>query len=505
MRVLLRCDGSPQIGVGHVVRALALAEEAVSRGHTVSLLGRVEGTLLESLVHGFGPRLTLLGPEVERVPLAEVALAHDVVHVDHYELGTEVLDEVDAAAGSAGADRPLLSAMADGEFGARPADVLIDPTVGAELGAPPARARWHLRGARFTPLRAAVTDGIRSADPAASSSGILTVLVVMGGTDPTGCTPLVVEALRRLGLPLDVTVVSAPATAAALAALADTWPAGRLRVTPPVRDLPSLMAAADVTVTAAGTSTWELCALRRPMALVSTVENQRVGHDRVVAAGAGIGLGGRDDVSDVDATAERLRPLLTDADLRERLAAAAHRLVDGRGAWRVVGAWEAARSASAPRVDAPAVTVRPAGIDDARALWEWRNDPATRAASRHHSVVPLEDHLTWLRATLQRDDRHLLIGSVDGTDVGTIRWDLEGDREWEVSITVAGEARGRGMAGALLRAGEQWLAGVTDVRAYLAVVHTANEPSRRVFVSGGYAPDLPADVAGFERWVRTVR
>ena len=100
MRVLLRCDGSPQIGVGHVVRALALAEEAVSRGHTVSLLGRVEGTLLESLVHGFGPRLTLLGPEVERVPLAEVALAHDVVHVDHYELGTEVLDEVDAAPNS---------------------------------------------------------------------------------------------------------------------------------------------------------------------------------------------------------------------------------------------------------------------------------------------------------------------------------------------------------------------------------------------------------------------
>jgi hypothetical protein len=61
------------------------------------------------------------------------------------------------------------------------------------------------------------------------------------------------------------------------------------------------------------------------------------------------------------------------------------------------------------------------------------------------------------------------------------------------------------MAGALLRAGEQWLTGVTDVRAYLAAVHTANEPSRRVFVSGGYAPDHPPDDAGFERWVRTVR
>ena len=30
MKILLRCDGSPQLGVGHVVRAIALAEVAVA-------------------------------------------------------------------------------------------------------------------------------------------------------------------------------------------------------------------------------------------------------------------------------------------------------------------------------------------------------------------------------------------------------------------------------------------------------------------------------------------
>ena len=326
----------------------------------------------------------------------------------------------------------------------------------------------------------------------------------MGGTDPGGCAPLVVEALALVDVPLDVTVVSVPGTADRLDALASGWGPGRLRVVPPVTDLPARMAAADVVVTAAGTSTWEVCALGRPMALVAAVDNQRAGHDRVVEAGAAVGLGGAADLADVGATAERLRPLLTDGGLRDQVGAAAHRLVDGLGAWRIVSAWESAVTAG-PRLVGPPVVVRPATLDDAAVLLEWRNDPVTRALSRHHDVVPLEDHLSWLRASLGRPDRHLLVGSLDGVEIGTLRWDLEGGSEWEVSITVDPAARGRGVAGALLRSGEQWLSRTTVVDAYLAVVNVDNAASRRLFVNSGYAPDLPADADGFERWVRTVR
>ncbi len=503
MRILLRCDGAPRIGVGHVVRSLALAQVALGRGHSVDLLGRAEGPLLESLT-GATSGLTVLGAAGEPVGLGEAAADYDVVHVDHYDLGVDALAGLTAVAGR---QRPLLSTMVDGRFGARPADVLVDPTVGAERDDPPADARWHLRGSRFTPVRSELTRGFAppSAPSPPGAGRLLTVLVVMGGTDPARCAPLVVEALGRLDLELDVTVVSVPGTAGALADLAAGWARGRLRVTTPVPDLPALMAAADVVVTAAGTTTWELCALRRPMALVAVVDNQRAGHDRVVAAGGAVGLGGVADLADVEATAATLRPLLTDAALRDRVAAAAHRLVDGLGAWRVVSAWEAARTAPAPRAPGPAVTVRPATLDDARALWEWRNDPVTRAGSRHHDPVPFGDHLAWLRASLDRPDRHLLVGASDGVDVGTVRWDLEGGAEWEVSIALAPQARGRGLAPGLLRAGEQWLSGTTAVDAYLAVVHADNAASRRLFVSGGYVPDLPADEDGFERWVRTVR
>lgn len=42
-RVGIRVDGWPSLGVGHVIRCLALADELTGRGAHVLLIGRVEG------------------------------------------------------------------------------------------------------------------------------------------------------------------------------------------------------------------------------------------------------------------------------------------------------------------------------------------------------------------------------------------------------------------------------------------------------------------------------
>ncbi len=504
MRLLLRCDGGPATGVGHVVRSLALAEEAVRRGHEVSVLGEVSGGLLEGLARAVGPGLRLLGPAESVTDLLRAVPGHDVVHLDHYELPATVAADIAAAAESAGRPRPLVSAVADGVHGVQSADVVIDPTVGAEHRATGARARWLLLGGRFVALR----DAVVRAEPAPRRSERLAVLVVMGGTDPGGCAPEVLRALAATGAVLDVTVVASPATAPDLEAAAAAWVHGTVRVTEPVADLPSIMAAADVVISAAGTTAWELCALARPMAVVAAVDNQRPGHDVLVEAGAALGLGGAAQLRDVDALGARLRPLLADPELRRSLAGRAHALVDGRGAWRQVRMLEEAAAAGSvpPVAEWPAVTVRPAIRGDADLLLAWRNDATTRAVSRTTSEVPRADHLAWLETTLARPDRHLLLATVGDEPVGTVRWDDEGAGEWEVSITLAPGARGRGLAGTVLASAERWLVGhLSDRPTALAVVRSDNVASRRLFLRAGYAPDLPSDDSGFERWVRTLR
>jgi len=537
MRVLMLCDGGESLGVGHVMRSLALAEAAVAAGHAVVVAGQFEGSFLKGQLAAAPVTVSRLGAPVDGGDPQQVidlvrSLDPDVLHLDSYGASNRLGELVASAGPGAGIRKPphgvrtfgtlVFSTMEDGLFGRRPGDVVVDPTFGAEVSARPEDgSSWLLRGSRYMPVRQRVIDARRQvvelAPAAAPEAGApaRSVLVVMGGTDPVGLAPAAVDLLAGTGLALEVTVIAAGENARrARAAAQDS--ALSLTVLEPVDDLAALMSCQDLVISAAGTSVWELCCIGVPAAAVCAVDNQRAGYARVVAAGAAIGLGGADLGTDGEAR-ERAVGLLTgalaDAQVRAGLVAAGRRIVDGLGAWRVVQLWEQAGRlpggpcpvAGGPEAAEVALDVRPATSEDARVLWEWRNDPATRAGSRSSAEVPWSDHLRWLATSLTRTDRQLLMAEDSEGAVGTARWDLLGEGEWEVSVTVAPQRRGQSLARPLLRAAEESLskvrpASAAEVTAYLAVVHIDNRASVRLFESCGYVPDLPPDQRGFMRF-----
>jgi len=91
------------------------------------------------------------------------------------------------------------------------------------------------------------------------------------------------------------------------------------------------------------------------------------------------------------------------------------------------------------------VSLRPATIDDAELLLSWRNDPETRARSHVGDVIPLSEHVAWLRKTLENPTRELFVAESDGEPVGTVRADQDGKFK-ELSWTIAPFARKRGLA-----------------------------------------------------------
>lgn len=92
-----------------------------------------------------------------------------------------------------------------------------------------------------------------------------------------------------------------------------------------------------------------------------------------------------------------------------------------------------------------AMQIRPATIEDAKRLFEWRNDPLTRAMSVNTDPVEWGGHARWLEARLSREAPNLFIAEVEGLPVGTFR--IDGD---EISYTVAPDYRGRGHASQML-------------------------------------------------------
>ncbi|MFL6125669.1 N-acetyltransferase family protein [Actinophytocola sp.] len=125
--------------------------------------------------------------------------------------------------------------------------------------------------------------------------------------------------------------------------------------------------------------------------------------------------------------------------------------------------------------------MRSANGSDAALLLEWRNDLETRARSRSTDPVTPAEHEAWLARVLDDPDRRLLIAYRGREPVGTVRFDRDGP-QWEVSITVAPQARGRKLAVPILLAAERAIGSA----GFRACVHRDNGASLALFGRAGY-------------------
>ncbi|MEU5938214.1 spore coat protein [Micromonospora sp. NPDC047548] len=336
-RIGLRCDAGPRRGVGHLVRCLALGEEFLARGARVELFGTVErvGWAQAQLATRGIPAHP--GPD-SPAGLVEAAHRHglDAMVLDSYELDP-------AGAGALRAAGVVTLAIVDGDTRGQDADLYLDQNFGARTAAPVGRL---LAGSRYALLRDSVVTTRPAAPREPTPVGRPRVLAFFGGTDALGAAPVLTRVLLATGHPMELTVVvGRPEVEAELAAV--TPRRGQsLRPVPPTDELPALIGAADLVVSAAGTSTWELCCLGAPSALVCVVDNQRESYHRVVEHGLAAGLGELPELAGAGvagraaraAAARTLTGLLTSPRRRAALSARAWATVDGRGRARVADA-----------------------------------------------------------------------------------------------------------------------------------------------------------------------
>jgi spore coat polysaccharide biosynthesis predicted glycosyltransferase SpsG len=327
---------------------VALAEELVGRGLGVVFLGDLGG--LPFAQRQLADRgLPLLPAPVAPEDLADLAVSLGLAAV--------VLDDyhLDPGCGAALTARGLpVLALSDGGFGAgQRATIHLDQNLGA---VPPAHLppgtealsglahvllRDLVRSRRPAAAAVATTDTADTADTA-GTHGPASVLAVFGGTDPTAAVLTVAPLVLGTGEPLHLrAIASTPATVEALQRLRP-GPGQTLTVLPPADDLPALAVRADLVVSAAGSSVWELLCLGVPTALVCVSDNQEAGYREVVGRGLVEGLGHvaalRDHEPTRTAASARLGTLLRDPGARARLAARGVAEVDGRGRERVADA-----------------------------------------------------------------------------------------------------------------------------------------------------------------------
>ena len=234
--------------------------------------------------------------------------------------------------------------------------------------------------------------------------------------------------------------------------------------------MPQFMADADVAISAAGITCWEMCFLGLPAVLIDVAENQTPVARELDRQGIAIHAGSSQQVTPED-IASRVKLLLASPELRAAMSERGRRLVDGKGPERVISAMQSAD-----------LILRRVEEGDRRLLWQWANEPEVRSASFCSAPIAWDEHREWFTRKLG-DEKILMFIATDehGIPVGQIRFETTNNREADIDISITPEKRGLGLGARLIEKAVQAAFEQTDLICVHGFVKAENRASAQAF------------------------
>ena len=328
MKITFFVNASPSIGGGHVMRCLTLGNLLVRHGARVAFAVTAES--LECV-----PALGRSDFEFFR-PEELASQSTDILVFDSYAIDANLEH----------AFRPHLRRIVvidDLANRQHDCDLLVDQNLGRQerhyTGLLPPHARV-LAGPRYAMLRpefAAARPHALERRRATFADGlpVRRILVSMGLTDVGGVTARIMRAVLKVttGCLIDIVIVSSAPSLPWLRDLAAGHAGIALHVDS--TEMSSLMAAADLAIGAAGSTSWERCCLGLPSVMVVLAENQRGAAIELATMGAAATIAGPDRDADLQTAVKRL--IVSDGE-RFAMSKKSALVCDGEGAERVTGA-----------------------------------------------------------------------------------------------------------------------------------------------------------------------
>lgn len=361
MKIVFRADASTQIGNGHVMRCLTLANELTRQGHECWFVCREHPGNLRSLIASQGHSVMLLpapakyAPQEEDtasddyalwlgVPWQEDAiqtldvispLIPDWLVVDHYALDAQWERSLSSAVG----DIMVIDDLANRSHACA---LLLDQNLGrvaSEYDGLLPEGCKRLIGPQYALLRPEFAALRKQSLSRRRNPKLKRILISLGGVDRTNVTGQILTALAYSSLPasteLDIIMgASAPCLREVSHQAKQLQFNARVNVN--VQDMAERMCLADLSVGAAGGTSWERCCIGLPSVTVILAKNQQAIAKALAKNKAGL-------LVDNPQVTEELTGLIEiyagDVKLQRLLSQNAAKVCDGRGVSRVASAF----------------------------------------------------------------------------------------------------------------------------------------------------------------------
>ncbi len=322
MKALLLTEGSSSIGHGHITRCLSLYQAFEILRYEPFMLVAGDSSV-ESLLKD--KNYAVFDWHRKWKEVLKRIRDYSVVVVDSYIASEEVYEEI-----SKSVKHKLY--IDDYRRIDYPAGTVLNGSVYAnELKYPQKEGVQYLLGTKYTPLRSAFWSATRKRTRKRPRK----ILITFGGDDSRNMTPRVLSLLKERFKEFEFLVVVGKGfrNTEDIRALADR----QVKVFEGLsaEGMRELMLLADIAISAGGQTTYELARVGTPSVLVAVAENQLLNCQGWHNSGFAFYAGWWEDENIFQKITTHTENLM-DFNLREKMSKTGRRMVDGKGAIRVV-------------------------------------------------------------------------------------------------------------------------------------------------------------------------
>ena len=331
MNIVFRVDSSSQMGVGHLMRCLTLADELKKQNHNATFICReLKGNLIKLIEHRVlilpvdkdfqsdDLYLSWLGATQEQDAKQTIQVIHD--NADLLIVDSYALDEVWHKQLKPHAKKIMvIDDLADREFDC---DVLLNQNLASKQGDYQGKVPSDcelLLGCEYALLRpefAAFRK--RALEKRKKTQEIKNILISMGGSDKKNIT---YNVLQQLNDGFNIVVVLSSASLHR-EMIMDYVKGKNIEVIINADNMAELMLDADLAIGAGGSTSWERCCLGLPTLLFVTAENQKVIAENLERLGA---------VMIVRSLKDDLQMIVSNFDLWRTMSEKSQAICDGFG------------------------------------------------------------------------------------------------------------------------------------------------------------------------------
>jgi len=456
MQIVFRTDASLNIGTGHVIRCLTLAEQLRNNGAEIHFICRTHDGHLCTLIEQRGFKVFRL-PVTASEAIAGKGQSHthwlgtswqkdaqetsEIISslcekptwlvIDHYALDHQWQRKQRALV-----DRILvIDDLADR---AHDCDLLLDQNLLDNFqqryaGLVPDSCSVLL-GPQYALLQP-IYDELHDRIPFREGP-VKRVLVFFGGADVENITGMTLKALidlKKKDIVVDVVLGHSCPHKQLIYQVAQNRK--NINVHSSLPSLAPLIAHADLAIGGCGTATWERLCLGLPSLVITLADNQKQIAD-ILHRLKLIHLVGHIDKVKIEFLQQILEKFVLQ-NVEQGWSERCQITVDGKGTPRV--------AASILTNSQTMLQARRAKVSDEAQLLEWTNDPETRRNGFSVATVTPEEHHQWFITRLRDIEGCFIfiVENLDGVPVGQVRFQRDEEDIYEIHYSLAKCFRGR--------------------------------------------------------------